>query len=241
MSLQRKITSIRTAIRALSTAPKRANVLANAVVAVDAFTEATNIAPDSPVTALTVSKIWSLVGKLESHVQCADMENCIAHRIVMLSYWRAYEWIEAIFNTNVSAGGGLVYWHSNLVNALIKEFNNSSRTKKGTQTFYSKEYLPQIAKRQAIIAVPRHTVKNSIELNALVSDSFYRIVASWLGYPSSSAFRIQACFVKGIIETLGDVLLMDEVWQTFYLAIGTFLSILTHISANDVSFTSRRF
>lgn len=210
------------AVQAISNVPKRTNAVANLVLVVETFAHATTFSPDSAATALTVSKIWPSMGKLQSRVQCADMENCVARRIIMQSYWRAYEWIEAIFNTSANSSEGPVYWHTPLINALTQLFNDRTRKQKGTQTFTSKDYLPEITKRQVTIVVPRHSFRDSAQLSAIVSDSFYRIVATWLGYPSSSTFRIQACFVNAIYETLGDVLLLDEVWNTFHIAQGMF-------------------
>ena len=115
------------------------------------------------------------------------MENSVTHMIIMQSYLRAYEWIQAIFNASVNSTDGAVYWHTALINALTQEFNDHTRKKKGLQTFYSKDCLPEIAKQQATILLLWHSIGDSGQLSLTASDSFYPIVATWLGYPSKCA------------------------------------------------------
>ena len=164
------------------------------------------------------------------------MENSVTHMIIMWSYLRAYEWIQAIFNASVNSTDGAVYWHTALIKALTQEFNDHTQKKRRLWTFYSKDYLPEIAKRQVMILLPRHSIRDSGQLSAIASDSFYRIVTTWLGYPSSFTFHIQACFVGAVLETLGDVLLLDEVWTAFHLAPCTFLSLWIPKYVSNVPF-----
>ena len=130
-SLKQKISFIQSALQAISTVPKRINILANLVQTIETFTNATTVTPNSPATVLTVSQIWSSVGKLQSHVQCTDMENSVTHMIIMWSYLRAYEWIQAIFNASINSTDSVVYWHTALINALTQEFNDHTQKKKG--------------------------------------------------------------------------------------------------------------